>query len=51
MLAISSEINDHIGDADAFGTIADVYTEMGNFERAAEYYDKYIAQMNTDGPV
>ncbi|GMH41343.1 hypothetical protein BSKO_09253 [Bryopsis sp. KO-2023] len=51
VLEISSEINDHIGDADAFGTIADVYTEMGEFEKAAEFYDKYIAQMNQDGPV
>ncbi len=24
----------------AYGTIADVYTEMGNLECAADYYDK-----------
>lgn len=51
VLEISSEIGDHVGDADAYGTIADVYTELGEFEKAAEYYDKYISQMTTDGPV
>lgn len=51
VLEISSEIRDHVGDADAYGTIADVYTELGEFEKAAEYYDKYISQMTTDGPV
>ena len=25
----------------AYGTIADVYTEMGNLESAADYYDKW----------
>ncbi|CAD7701494.1 unnamed protein product [Ostreobium quekettii] len=51
VLDISSDIDDHIGDADAYGTIADIYTEMGEFEKAASYYDKYISTMNTDGPV
>jgi len=50
-LEISDEMEDHIGDSDAYGTIADVYTEMGEFEKAAEFYDKYISRMNTDGPV
>lgn len=44
-------MGDHVGDADAYGTIADIYTEMGHFERAAEYYDKYIERMSADGPV
>ena len=51
VLEISSEMEDHVGDADAYGTIADIYTEMGHFERAAEYYDKYIERMSADGPV
>lgn len=51
VLEISKAINDHIGDADAYGTIADVYTDLGEFEKAAFYYDMYISTMNTDGPV
>jgi pentatricopeptide repeat protein len=34
------------GDADAYGTIADCYTDLGEFEKAAKYYDKYIETMN-----
>jgi len=26
--------------------LADLYTDMGQFEKAAEYYDKYIAKMD-----
>lgn len=51
VLEISKEIDDHIGDADAYGTIADVYTDLGEFEKAAFYYDMYISTMNTEGPV
>lgn len=40
-----------MGDADAYGTIADLYTALGDFERAAKYYDLYISRMSTDGPV
>ncbi len=39
------------GDADAYGTMADCYTDMGEFEKAAVYYDKYIERMNKDGPI
>jgi len=51
VLDISKEIGDYVGDADAYGTIADIYTDMGEFEKAAEYYDKYIRAMSSDGPV
>lgn len=51
VLEISAETGDHVGDADAFGTIADIYTDIGEFEKAAEFYDKYIGRMTTDGPV
>jgi tetratricopeptide (TPR) repeat protein len=51
VLEISKETGDHVGDADAYGVIADIYTDIGEFEKAAEYYDKYISQMNTDGPI
>lgn len=51
VLEISDQMGDTVGDADAFGTIADIYTEMGNFDTAAQYYDKYIERMEHDGPV
>jgi tetratricopeptide (TPR) repeat protein len=52
VLEISGETGDHVGDADAYGVIADIYTDIGEFEKAAEYYDKYISQMNgPDGPL
>ena len=51
VLEISDEMSDHVGDADAFGTIADIYTDLGDFDKAAEYYDKYISRMASDGPV
>jgi len=39
------------GDADAYGTIADCYTDLGDFDKAAAFYDKYIDTMNREGPV
>jgi tetratricopeptide (TPR) repeat protein len=33
---------------DALGIIADIYTDMGDMEQAAEYYDKYLQSMNYD---
>lgn len=51
VLEISKEMNEFTGDADAYGTIADCYTDMGEFEKAAKFYDKYIERMNRDGPV
>ncbi|KAG2449392.1 hypothetical protein HYH02_005542 [Chlamydomonas schloesseri] len=51
VLEISREIGEYTGDADAFGTMADCYTDMGEFEKAAVYYDKYIERMNKDGPI
>ena len=51
VLEISREIGDHVGDADAHGTIADIYTDMGQFDKAAKCYDQYIQTMSNDGPV
>lgn len=51
VLEISNETGDHFGDVDAYGTIADIYTEMGDFDKAAEYYDLYIGKMTIEGPV
>lgn len=36
---------------DAYGTIADIYTDLGDFERAGQYYDRYIEQLGKEGPV
>ncbi|PRW56470.1 FLU chloroplast alternative spliced version l-FLP [Chlorella sorokiniana] len=46
VLEISRDIREHVGDADAYGTIADIYTDLGDFEKAAQYYDKYIKAMD-----
>ena len=45
VLALSKIMKDTVGDVDAYGSIADIYTELGNFDKAAEYYDLYIAGM------
>jgi tetratricopeptide (TPR) repeat protein len=47
VLDISREMAEYTGDADAYGTIADCYTDMGEFEKAAQFYDKYISCMNS----
>jgi len=46
VLEISREMKEFTGDSDAFGTIADCYTDMGDLEKAAFFYDKYIDAMN-----
>lgn len=51
VLDISRTIGDYVGDADAYGTIADLYTDLGEFERAAEFYDRYISRMGDTGPL
>lgn len=51
VLEISKEMQEYTGDADAYGVIADCYTDLGEFEKAAEYYDKYLDRMNREGPV
>ena len=46
VLEISREIDEYTGDSDAYGNIADIYTELGDLEKAAKYYDLYIERMN-----
>lgn len=36
VLEISREMGDHVGDADAYGTIADIYTDMGDLEAVCD---------------
>jgi len=33
---------------DALGTIADMYTEIGDLENAGRYYDLYLAALNDE---
>ena len=45
VVAVSKEHGDDTGLGDAYGVIADISTEMGDFAQAAEYYDLYIADL------
>jgi len=45
VLELSTEMGEYTGDADAYGALGDALIDLGEFERAAEMYDKYIASM------
>mmetsp|Transcript_23626 Transcript_23626/g.61377 ORF Transcript_23626/g.61377 Transcript_23626/m.61377 type:complete len:374 (-) Transcript_23626:339-1460(-) len=45
VLKLSNEIDNHVGDADAYGSIADLHTDLGDYDEAAKYYDLYISEM------
>ncbi|KAL4355974.1 protein FLUORESCENT IN BLUE LIGHT, chloroplastic [Arachis hypogaea] len=48
VLAISEREGEDSGNTEAFGAIADCYTELGDLERAGQFYDKYIARLEKD---
>ncbi|XP_077230478.1 protein FLUORESCENT IN BLUE LIGHT, chloroplastic-like isoform X2 [Tasmannia lanceolata] len=48
VLAISEREGEDSGSTEAYGAIADCYTELGDLEGAAKFYDKYIARLETD---
>lgn len=48
VLAISEREGESSGNTEAYGAIADCYTELGDLERAGKFYDKYIARLETD---
>nr|GLL33224.1 protein FLUORESCENT IN BLUE LIGHT, chloroplastic-like isoform X1 [Ipomoea trifida] len=48
VLEISAREGEDSGNTEAYGAIADCYTELGDLERAANYYDQYIARLETD---
>ncbi|WOL13942.1 protein FLUORESCENT IN BLUE LIGHT, chloroplastic isoform X1 [Canna indica] len=48
VLEISKQTGEVSGITEAYGAIADCYTELGDLERAAKFYDKYIARLETD---
>ncbi|GLJ19135.1 hypothetical protein SUGI_0343660 [Cryptomeria japonica] len=48
VLSISEKTKEHSGSTEAYGAIADCYTELGDLETAAKYYDNYIERLETD---
>ncbi|KAL5822317.1 hypothetical protein ACOSQ3_020224 [Xanthoceras sorbifolium] len=48
VLAISEREGEDSGNTEAYGAIADCYTELGDLERAGKFYDTYIARLETD---
>ncbi|CAK9150101.1 unnamed protein product [Ilex paraguariensis] len=48
VLAISKREGEDSGNTEAYGAIADCYTELGDLERAGKFYDQYIARLRTD---
>ncbi|KAL5728540.1 hypothetical protein ACHQM5_001613 [Ranunculus cassubicifolius] len=48
VLTISERVGESSGNTEAYGAIADCYTELGDLEKAATYYDKYIATLESD---
>eukprot|EP00252_Welwitschia_mirabilis_P013439 TRINITY_DN29559_c0_g1_i1.p1 TRINITY_DN29559_c0_g1~~TRINITY_DN29559_c0_g1_i1.p1 ORF type:complete len:284 (-),score=68.22 TRINITY_DN29559_c0_g1_i1:229-1080(-) len=48
VLSISESEREYSGETEALGAIADCYTELGDLETAAKYYDKYIERLETD---
>ncbi|KAF3949652.1 hypothetical protein CMV_024507 [Castanea mollissima] len=48
VLAISEREGEDSGNTEAYGAIADCYTELGDLERAGKFYDKYISGLETD---
>ncbi|KAK8646029.1 hypothetical protein V6N13_119830 [Hibiscus sabdariffa] len=43
ILAISDREGEDSGNTEAYGAIADCYTELGDLEKAGKFYDQYIA--------
>lgn len=48
ILELSKQTGEDTGATEAYGAIADCYTELGDLERAAVFYDKYIARLESD---
>ena len=48
VLDLSEEMHETTGVGDALGVIADIYTDKGDFEKAGEWYDKYLECMTNE---
>eukprot|EP00850_Spirogloea_muscicola_P017532 SM000151S01520 [mRNA] locus=s151:189868:197515:- [translate_table: standard] len=51
VLKTSDRTGEHSGDTEACGAIADCYTELGDLEAAAKYYDRYISLLETGNEI
>lgn len=48
VLSLSVDHDDHSGETDALGVIADIYTDMDQLEIASEYYDRYFQSLQEE---
>ena len=48
VLAISEKTKEHSGNTEAYGAIGDCYSEIGDMELAAKYYDVYIDRLQNE---
>jgi pentatricopeptide repeat protein len=48
VLSISKMTGEDSGVTEAYGAIADCYTELGELEKAGKFYDEYIARLEND---
>lgn len=48
VLDISKKQGEDSGNTEAYGAIADCYTELGELDQAGKFYDMYIARLETD---
>ncbi|XP_020593541.1 LOW QUALITY PROTEIN: protein FLUORESCENT IN BLUE LIGHT, chloroplastic-like, partial [Phalaenopsis equestris] len=48
VLEIASKVGENSGITEAYGAIADCYTELGDLEKAGKFYDQYIARLEKD---
>ena len=48
VLNTSKMTGEDSGVTEAYGAIADCYTELGELEKAGEFYDKYISRLQND---
>ncbi|XP_068659121.1 protein FLUORESCENT IN BLUE LIGHT, chloroplastic-like isoform X2 [Aristolochia californica] len=48
VLKISERAGEDSGNTEAYGAIADCYTELGDLEQAGKFYDRYISRLETD---
>ena len=48
VLSVSKMTGEDSGVTEAYGAIADCYTELGELEKAGKFYDEYIARLDND---
>lgn len=48
VLTTSGKTGEQSGNTEAYGAIADCYTELGDLESAAKFYDQYIERLENE---